>query len=138
MQITAFFLRNETIQRYNILKTVHHRPTGFPVHPYPKPKKQKSHDKTTSEESVKSCCAKRKISLKRLIFRLAEIDFPFSARRGNEWQGLEKVLSFCPSYQEVWGGRRDKRCEIPSQAGVFSKTIRKFARITKKDDHSKQ
>jgi len=87
---------------------------------------------------VKSFGAERKISLRRLIFRLAEIDFPFSARRGNEWQGLEKVLSFCPSYQEVWGGRRDKRCEIPSQAGVFSKTIRKFARITKKDDHSKQ
>jgi len=74
MQITAFFLRNETIQRYNILKTVHHRPTGFPVHPYPKPKNLKSHDKTTSEESVKSFCPKQKTSLKRLFFRLAQID----------------------------------------------------------------
>ena len=77
MQITAFFLRNETIQRYNILKTVHHRPTGFPVHPYPKPKKQKSHDKTTSEEVVKSFCAKRKINLKRLKNESPEIDFLF-------------------------------------------------------------
>lgn len=74
MQITAFFLKNETIQRYNILKTIHHRPTGSPIHPYPNPKNLKIHDKTKNEEVVKSFCAKRKISLKRLIFRLAQID----------------------------------------------------------------
>ena len=91
-----------------------------------------------SAPNGKSISGKRFSVLSQTIFHSPEIDFPFSARRGNEWQGLEKVLSFCPSYQEVWGGRRDKRCEIPSQAGVFSKTIRKFARITKKDDHSKQ
>ena len=74
MQITAFFLRNETIQRYNILKAAHHRPSELAVRPYPKSKKLKSHDKTRSEEVAKSFCAKRKINLRRLISRLAQID----------------------------------------------------------------
>ncbi|EGG51448.1 hypothetical protein HMPREF9442_02732 [Paraprevotella xylaniphila YIT 11841] len=47
-------------------------------------------------------------------------------------RGLKKFCLFVPLYQEAWERHRDKRCEISSQAGIFSKTIRNFARITER------